>query len=263
VKIGVSGKGGSGKSVIATLLANSLAARGYDVLVVDADESNPGLKHMLGIDVDPRPLMEWLGGKGAVQQRMIAAFSSGKTEPQMQIFSQKEIRICDIPPQYLAQNDGIRLLRIGKIVRSLEGCACPMGAVARDLLTKLTLGEQEVALVDMEAGTEHFGRGVESGIDAMLVVVEPSFESVLVAEKINRLAGEIGVRALAVLNKVTPEVEKTLRQELQSRSIPVSGSVGYSPEVFRACLGGQPLSQVQAEQDIAALIEALGLRLGR
>jgi CO dehydrogenase maturation factor len=260
VKIGVSGKGGSGKSVIAALLAKSLAARGYDVLVVDADESNPGLQRMLGIDADPQPLMEWLGGKGAVQQRMIAAFFSGETEPRMQIFSQKEIRICDIPPAYLAQSGSIRLLRIGKIVRSLEGCACPMGVVARDFLTKLTLGEQEVALVDMEAGTEHFGRGVESGVNAVLVVVEPSFESVLLAEKINRLAGEIGVRAVAVLNKVTPDVEETLRQELQSRSIPVSSSIGYSSEVFRACLGGQSLSQVQAEQDITALINALGLK---
>jgi hypothetical protein len=40
----------------------------------------------------------------------------------------------------------------------------------------------------------------------------------------------------------------------------VSGSVGYDSEVFQICLKGEPLSRVRAGQDIAALVEALGLR---
>jgi len=40
MKISVCGKGGSGKSTIATLLANEALNRGYRVLVVDSDESN-------------------------------------------------------------------------------------------------------------------------------------------------------------------------------------------------------------------------------
>jgi CO dehydrogenase maturation factor len=43
VKVSVCGKGGSGKSTIVTLLTNEVLARGYQVLVVDSDESNSGL----------------------------------------------------------------------------------------------------------------------------------------------------------------------------------------------------------------------------
>jgi len=40
MKISVCGKGGSGKSTVVTLLANEALARGYQVLIVDSDESN-------------------------------------------------------------------------------------------------------------------------------------------------------------------------------------------------------------------------------
>ena len=57
MEISVCGKGGSGKSTIVTLLANEALARGYQVLVVDSDESNTGLFRMLGFHQPPTPLM--------------------------------------------------------------------------------------------------------------------------------------------------------------------------------------------------------------
>jgi len=55
MKISVCGKGGSGKSIVVTLLASEAKARGYRILVVDADESNSGLFRMLGFDRPPTP----------------------------------------------------------------------------------------------------------------------------------------------------------------------------------------------------------------
>ena len=43
----------------------------------------------------------------------------------------------------------------------MEGCACPMGVVSREFIEKLELKDQELLVVDTEAGVEHFGRGVE------------------------------------------------------------------------------------------------------
>jgi len=51
MKLIVCGKGGSGKSVISALLAKDLAKRGYKVLVIDNDESNFGLHHLLGMEI--------------------------------------------------------------------------------------------------------------------------------------------------------------------------------------------------------------------
>jgi len=42
-KISISGKGGTGKSMLTTLLSGILTEKGYSVLTVDSDDSNPGL----------------------------------------------------------------------------------------------------------------------------------------------------------------------------------------------------------------------------
>lgn len=50
-KIAVAGKGGSGKTTVAGVLARLLAEDGYDVLTIDADE-NPNLGISLGMGVE-------------------------------------------------------------------------------------------------------------------------------------------------------------------------------------------------------------------
>ena len=178
MKISVCGKGGSGKSTVVALLANEARARGYRVLVVDSDESNSGLFRMLGFDYPPVPLMELVGGKQSLKQKM----------GQPTVLAQSRIGLKDLSPQHLVQRDGLTLVSIGKILQSLEGCACPMVVLSREFLKKLALAEGELAIVDMEAGVEHFGRGVETSIDSVLIVVEPPLESVSVAQKIHELA---------------------------------------------------------------------------
>lgn len=51
MKVGIAGKGGSGKTTIAATLARLLARRGRAVLAVD-DDSNPNLAVSLGIPRD-------------------------------------------------------------------------------------------------------------------------------------------------------------------------------------------------------------------
>ncbi len=49
MKIGVAGKGGTGKTTISATLARAYARRGHRVLAIDAD-SNPNLAASLGVD---------------------------------------------------------------------------------------------------------------------------------------------------------------------------------------------------------------------
>jgi CO dehydrogenase maturation factor len=83
-KISVCGKVGSGKSSVVSLLANGMRERGYRVLVVDSDES----------------------------------------EPSNNILTQEEIRIADLRPQYIVETDAIGTVFIRKTFQPLEGCAC-------------------------------------------------------------------------------------------------------------------------------------------
>jgi Mrp family chromosome partitioning ATPase len=61
-RIGVLGKGGSGKSTVVVLLANALRGRGYQVCVLDADSTNVGLHRALGLNGPPRSLLDYFGG---------------------------------------------------------------------------------------------------------------------------------------------------------------------------------------------------------
>jgi CO dehydrogenase maturation factor len=251
-KIAVCGKGGSGKSVLVRLLADGLRNRGRRVLVVDSDESNIGLERMLGFDSRCRPLIDLLGGKQKLEQEIIARVKAGETEETVQLVKE-EMPVASILPEYILQKGDIKLVIVGKILMALEGCACPMGIVSRSFLKKLRLEPDEVAIVDLEAGVEHFGRGVETGVDCILVVVEPSVDSLEVAKKIKELANQIQIADVwAVLNKITSEdIADRLTAHLNKEGISVIGSIPHSPEIFESCLEGRPLQGhgVAAEVD--------------
>jgi len=253
-KIALCGKGGSGKSTVVALMGNGLRNRGYRVLVVDCDESNPGLHRMLGFAQRPEPLLDLVGGK----KRVFQAFSEAAETPKS-ILTQQQIQTGDLPVEYRVTRDGITLVCVGKILQSLEGCACPMGALSREFLKRVSPEEDEIVLVDMEAGVEHFGRGVETSLDCVLAVTEPSFDSLALAERIHALAAEVDIEnTWAILNKITSEeLASRLRQQLEQRGIPIIGSIGYHPEVLQAGLEGQPIRCTEVEGDIDALLDQL------
>ena len=249
MKISVCGKGGSGKSTIVALLANAARGRDYKVLVVDSDESNSGLYRMLGFDHPPVPLMELVGGKKSLKGKL----------NQPNIFAASHISLEDISPQHMARKDGLMLVSIGKILQSLEGCACPMGVLSREFLKKLTLQPDELAIVDMEAGVEHFGRGVETSIDSVLIVVEPPLESVEVAQKIYYLAKGLGTRnTWAVLNKVTSDdIAVKVGTTLQGQGIRVIGCLYFDMGLFESSIEGKVPAKGKVAKDIHGVLDVI------
>jgi CO dehydrogenase maturation factor len=249
MKIAVCGKGGSGKSTVVTLLANEAQARGRHVLVVDSDESNSGLFRMLGFDHSPVPLMELVGGKKGLKQKM----------GQPSVLSESQIEIKDIPEPYLVKRNGLGLVAVGKILQSLEGCACPMGVLSREFLKKLTLQTNELVIADMEAGVEHFGRGVETSIDSVLIVVEPPLESVEVAQKIYYLAKGIGIRNIwAVFNKVTSDdIAVKVGTALQRQGIRIIGRLHFDTGLFESSVEGKVLAEGKVLKDIQGVLDVI------
>ncbi|MFW6122079.1 MAG: P-loop NTPase, partial [Petrotogales bacterium] len=197
MKILLCGKGGSGKSTIASLIAKNLATKGYKVLVVDTDESNYGLSTQLGMQ-NPKELMEQLGGKKKVVNEMLSAMSTGKQSP---IFSDSWT-IDEIPKECVSKKGGIYLLQIGKVKHYGEGCACPIGGISRDFVYNLQLGQRDVVIIDTEAGIEHLGRGIESGVDIILMVLDPSYESIKLSQKVQTMANEANKSVYFILNKI-------------------------------------------------------------
>ena len=241
MKMLICGKGGSGKSTISSLLAKSMAKKGFNVLVIDTDESNYGLHRQLGMEL-PDDFMNFFGGKRKMIKRLMKFFKNADVEKMesepINIFDQK-LGFNDLPEEYLTTKDGIRLLAIGKIHDFGEGCACPMGALAKTLLDNLDVTDEEVVIVDTDAGVEHFGRGVEKGCDAILAVVEPSYESLKLAGKIDGMAKGIGKKMYFVLNKVDDDNRAMMLESLDQLN--VIGAIPVNKDVSRAGLEGEEL----------------------
>jgi len=258
VKVCVCGKGGSGKSTVVALLAAALAKQERKVLVVDSDESNAGLYWMLGLDEPPKPLMELAGGKKNIQRALRVAFTADSAYREKPVLARDEFRTGDLPAGYVRWKGNTGLVCIGKIHQALEGCACPMGVLSREFLRKLRT-DDEFVLVDMEAGVEHFGRGVETSVDAVLVVVEPSLESVHLAERIAELTSGAGANfAGAVANKVNnEEIAAQLSEALEKRGIPLLSVISFRREFVHAALGGASLDAAVVAAELQSVLDAV------
>ena len=192
--------------------------------------------------------MELAGGKKKIKDKI------GRSD----IFNAKQIEIADIPVEFIQRHDGLRLVSIGKILQALEGCACPMGVLNREFLKKLQLDANTIALVDMEAGVEHFGRGIDEGIDNLLLMVEPSFESLEIADRIQKLAAGMQKSVAAVLSKVpSTEIAERLKEKLRDRGINVIGTLPSDPLVFEAGFIGHGLKEGPAFNAAGEVLDAL------
>ena len=254
MKLMICGKGGSGKSTISALLAKTMANRGYKVLVIDCDESNYGLHRQLGMEL-PEDFMNYFGGKKEILEQMIASFQNANAKDgpmKLKIFD-KTWTLEDIPEEYSTKKNGIKLLAVGKIHEFGEGCACPMGALSSGLLENIELADKEVVIIDTDAGVEHFGRGVERGCDIILVVLDPTFESLMLSKKIEDLAGSVKKPVYFVLNKVDEESKQVMLASVDKNKI--AGIIPANNEVFKACLAGEELDLQLAEiEELANLL---------
>ena len=209
MKITVCGKGGCGKSTVTSLLAKALARRGKETLVIDSDESNYGLHRQLGMKL-PRDFTDYFGGKqNVLNDMMLSKFTHQ--------FFEETWTIDDIPEDYYSLKDGVKLMTSGKIHQANEGCSCAMGTVMTQFIQNLRLTEDQFALMDMEAGIEHF-------------------------KKIGELSESIQKPFYYVLNKVTKENQEMMYEAVWNSSR-VAVSLGADPGIMGEGLMGKELSE--------------------
>ena len=229
MKIILCGKGGCGKSTITTLLARAYERAGKNVLVVDSDESNFGLHRQLGFEL-PQDFTQYFGGKKGAYRVF---------DDKGRVFDEKW-RISDVPAGFLAGEDRLHLLAIGKIAEAEEGCACGMGFTAKKFLENLETDKNDVVITDTEAGVEHFGRGLDRFADVILMVIDPSYESIHLSEKVHDMGEALGRPVFFILNKADKEQAEMIRSAIRDKDA-VIAAVPAIPEVMMAGLRGEPL----------------------
>jgi CO dehydrogenase maturation factor len=77
------------------------------------------------------------------------------------------------------------------------------------LVNDLVLYKNETLIMDMEAGIEHLGRATATGVDVMLIVVEPGQRALDCAASVVKMSKEIGLNNFVIVgNKVTGDDDK-------------------------------------------------------
>ncbi len=281
-RIGVFGKGGSGKSTITALLAQKLSREGYPVCVLDADSTNVGLPQALGMEQPWKTLLDYYGGM---------VFSGGSVTCPVDDptpLENAEISLDDLPPQYYTQNNlGLTLLIAGKIGDLGPGAGCdgPVAKIARDLIVHRENAEP-VTLVDFKAGFEDSARGVVTGLDWALMVVDPTSASLQMAVNMRDMVErtkedelpatahleKAGMVALAnkifreakiqdiffVLNRIPdPEVESYLEDKLAENGIHPIGVIHDDPSIPIAWLKGEPIATEKTLEDVGPILDTL------
>ncbi|MDO4978519.1 MAG: P-loop NTPase [Eubacteriales bacterium] len=229
------GKGGCGKSTVTALLANTFAKSGKKVIVIDMDESNYGLYRQLGLEL-PKDFTHYFGFKKGIFQVQDNLKEGEKVFPEVWSYD-------TLPEEFVSSDGNVKLMAVGKIHHAGEGCACPMGSVAKELLDNLSLEKDEIVLVDAEAGVEHFGRGIDAKADKILMVVDPSYESVSLAKKIKSMCEDIHKPFGIILNKVTKEQESIILKSFAGE-YSVAGIIGLNDEIMTKGLLGEKLDFV-------------------
>jgi CO dehydrogenase maturation factor len=172
--IALSGKGGTGKTTISSLLVRSFIAMGETpVLAVDADP-NANLHEALGITV--RETM------GSMREE---AFTR-TIPPGMNRHDYVRYRFR----QALVESEGFDLIAMGRPEGS--GCYC----FANDLLSEC-MGELErdyhFIVIDSEAGMEHIARGTIGKPDLLLIVSDPGARGLRTIARIREIATQLGL----------------------------------------------------------------------
>ncbi|MBN1383631.1 MAG: AAA family ATPase [Elusimicrobia bacterium] len=212
-KIAVTGKGGVGKSTITAALAVALSNSKKNVWVLDCDP-DANLATILGYPY-PEKLQPIAELKEIIKERTHAK-GNGPA-----VFFKMNPQVDDIPSKFSVEHKGIHLMVMGKLKPAGSGCFCPENAFARSLVGHLLLKQNEIFLMDMEAGIEHLTRGTVKAVDVLLIVTEPSMAGIETAKRIILLAGSMGIKKVSVVaNKVRSESDKEfIKQNLSGTRV--------------------------------------------
>ncbi|MFC2042421.1 AAA family ATPase [Chloroflexota bacterium] len=220
INIAVAGKGGSGKTSVASLVIRYLRNKGTGpILVVDADP-NANLAEGLGLEV-----RQTVG-------RILNSFQGEKINipPGMTKEAYLEYQLNGA----ITESKGLDLITMGRG----EGaeCYCYPNVVIRKLIDEWAANYAYVVM-DNEAGMEHLSRRTTQNIDELLLVSDHSVKGVRALARIRELVSELKlvVKRETVIINFVPEsgIDPLLSKELERLGIVPAAIIPLDEELRR------------------------------
>lgn len=224
--IGFLGKGGSGKSTVATLCAKYLLENRKTILAVDNDH-NMDFSYNLGVSSGNyigqglNDVFSFMGIKSTMDTLSLSSdtfFSLSPKDP--------------ITEKYTVEKDGsLHVMMAGPHTEDImigKQCSHVLTTPLKAYLPFLKVNKDEYVLVDEKAGADGVGTGVTTGFNVAVVVVEPTPHGVKAALQIARMLRFYNTPYVYILNKVrkTTDLEE-VRRQLEKDPL---GSFAYSED---------------------------------
>ncbi len=241
MRLAIAGKGGVGKTTLASLLAMVYSAEGKRVIAIDADP-DANLAGALGIPPEQaRRITPISQLKDLIEER------TGAKAGSFGAYLKLNPKVDDIPDRFSAHKGNIRLMVLGTVKGGGAGCICPESALLRSLMAHLLLERSEVIIMDMEAGLEHLARGTAAGVDAFIIVVEPGKRSLQTAESIQKLAKDLGIDKCYVVGCKTQNAADRLFITENMPGFEIIGFINYNPAIVQADRQGTGIYEAAPE----------------
>jgi len=248
ITIALLGKGGVGKTILATLIGSFFIQHQKKVLFIDADPAR-GLQTALDIE-DLKTIGE------ARVEIIKAAKISTKTKEKSHLPDIIDYLLLEA----LYETPFFSLLVMGQT--DTLGCYCPLNSLLRETIQ--TIGfEYDFIIIDAEAGIEQVNRQVVETVDYPIIVTDNSMRGVKTALRLEELIHKVPnmnpVEIGIIFNRV-PEVSQDLL-ELIKPKLKFYGLVSADPQVAEFDLKGKSLLELPlqstAVQEVRTILEPL------
>ncbi|MFQ6119326.1 MAG: AAA family ATPase [Methanosarcinales archaeon] len=236
--IAITGKGGTGKTTVSTLLIKYLENKDGSLLAIDADP-DANLPNALGVTVE----------KTVGEMREYLLEQRDKIPPSVDKELLFESKIYEV----LLEKKNYDLLVMGRSEGT--GCYCYVNNLLRGIMDRITKN-YNFAIVDTAAGLEHFSRKIIRDVDILLVVTDESRKGLQTAERIRDLANELDLnlkKIYIIANKVNEYSLKIIKKYTEEIDMELVGAIPYDTKLVEFDLVGEPL--INLPDDSLAVME--------
>jgi len=225
--IAVAGKGGTGKTSVASMVIRYLMKKGAGpILAVDADP-NANLGESLGLDIK-----QTLGS-------IIASFNEEKIN--IPAGMTKEAYLDFKINEAVVEAKGIDLVTMGR--GEGPACYCYPNVILRKFADTLS-GNYPYMVMDNEAGMEHLSRRTTQNVDELLLVSDHSVKGVRTIARIKELVDELKLevkRQSVLINRVPDGIDPVVAKEMSRLGIEPTATIPLDDEVYQYDIELKPL----------------------
>ncbi|HEY78217.1 MAG TPA: Mrp/NBP35 family ATP-binding protein [Dehalococcoidia bacterium] len=233
----MSGKGGVGKSLVASLAAVSLKRQGYEVGILDADITGPSIPKMFGITARP----------------------GGSESGILPVLSRSGIEIMSI--NLLLPDEADAVIWRGPLI----------GKTITQFWEEVLWGKLDYLIIDLPPGTADAPLTVMQSlpVSGVVIVFTPQDLTTMIVRKAVSMAKKLDKPVLGVFENMAylyvPEIDKRLElfgpsrgeKMAQSAGAPFLGQLPIDPELARLCDEGN------VERYQADIVNSLGKSLSK